>query len=59
MPKTTILIENQKREKLRQIGKKDQTYDAVINDLIETRRTSQDPLDSRLRSLQSSEPSSP
>jgi hypothetical protein len=59
MPKTTILIETRTREKLRQIGKKDQTYDAVINDLIETRRNSQDPLDSRLRSLQSSEPSSP
>jgi hypothetical protein len=59
MPKTTILIETRTREKLRQIGKKDQTYDAVINDLIETRRNSQDPLDSRLTSLQSSGSSSP
>ncbi len=59
MPKTTIIIETSTRDRLRQIGKKDQTYDAVINDLIETRGNSKDPLDSRLRSLQSSESSSP
>lgn len=59
MPKTTIIVETSTRDRLRQIGKKYQTYDAVINSLIEIRKNSQDSLDSRLESLQSSEASSP
>jgi predicted CopG family antitoxin len=34
MPKTTILVEDSTRQKLRQIGRKEQTYDQVINELI-------------------------
>ena len=31
--KTTILVEHETRQFLREIGKKGQTYDGVINDL--------------------------
>jgi hypothetical protein len=34
MSKTTILLENSTRQKLREIGRKEQTYDQVINELI-------------------------
>lgn len=34
MPKTTILVEDSTRQKLRQIGRKEQTYDQIINELI-------------------------
>ena len=37
MSKTTILVESQTRERLRQIGRKNQTYDQLINELIETK----------------------
>ena len=59
MQSSTILIRNRTRDRLKEIGKKGQTYDAVINELIALKRNSQDPLDSRLESLQSSESSSP
>lgn len=58
MTKTTILVESTTRERLRQLGRKNQTYDELINELIETRRT-RDSLESRFVSLQSSESSSP
>jgi hypothetical protein len=35
MSKTTILVEDTTRQKLRQIGRKEQTYDQVINELIQ------------------------
>lgn len=38
MPKTTILVETTTREKLRQIGKKNQTYDELINELIRAKK---------------------
>jgi hypothetical protein len=53
MSKTTILIESTTREKLREIGKKNQTYDKLINELIKSKRN-QDPRDSRVASMQSS-----
>jgi hypothetical protein len=53
MSKTTILIETTTREKLREVGKKNQTYDQLINELIKSKRN-QDPLDSMLASLKSS-----
>ena len=58
MSKTTILIENTTREKLREIGKKNQTYDQLIIELIKSKRN-QDPLDSRVASMQSSGPLHP
>jgi hypothetical protein len=39
MSKTTILVESETRERLREIGRKNQTYDQLINELIkETRK---------------------
>jgi hypothetical protein len=38
MSKTTILIESTTREKLREIGRKSQTYDKLINELIATKK---------------------
>lgn len=35
--KTTIVITTLTRERLRQIGRKNQTYDELINDLIRKR----------------------
>ena len=59
MSKTTILVENTTREKLRQIGRKNQTYDDLITELIKTKISNGDSLDSRFASLQSSESSGP
>ncbi|PWU79310.1 MAG: hypothetical protein DLM72_18140 [Candidatus Nitrosopolaris wilkensis] len=55
MTKTTILVEDSTREQLRHIGTKGQTYDDVINGLIDATKTKQDSLDRRFGSLQSSE----
>jgi hypothetical protein len=33
MTKTTILVETETRQLLRKIGRKEQTYDALINEL--------------------------
>jgi hypothetical protein len=53
MSKTTILVESATREELRQMGRKNQTYDQLIMELIKSKRTSsQDPLDRRLANLQ-------
>jgi hypothetical protein len=35
MSKTIILVEDTTRQKLRKIGRKEQTYDQVINELIQ------------------------
>jgi hypothetical protein len=59
MQSATILISNRTRERLKEIGKKGQTYDQLINELISLKRNDQAPLDGRLRSLHSSESSSP
>jgi predicted CopG family antitoxin len=37
MSKTTIVIKTLTREKLKQIGRKNQTYDELINELIRKR----------------------
>lgn len=55
--KTNILIENSTKELLKQIGRKCQTYDEIISELIK-RKSKQDSLDSRFGTLQSSESSS-
>ena len=45
MSKTTILVESDTRERLRKIGRKNQTYDQLINELIKAKRsTSQEDL---------------
>ena len=59
MSKTTILVESRTREKLRHIGRKNQTYDELINELIETKISDRDSLESGFASLQSSESSGP
>ena len=53
MSKTTILIETETRDLLKAMGNKGQTYDAVINELIETKRN-EDLLDHSVESLLSS-----
>jgi hypothetical protein len=55
MSKTTILVESTTRERLRQIGRKNQTYDELINELIEI-KSNQDPLGSRFASLSQASP---
>ena len=51
----TILINKITKIRLKHTGYKGQTYDELINELLDL-KNSQDPLDSRLESLQSSEP---
>lgn len=46
MSKTTILIEIRTRDKLREIGRKDQTYNEIIEELIQTSKK-YDSLDER------------
>ena len=58
MPKTTILVERKTRKSLKQIGIKGQTYDEIINKLIET-KTTKDLLDRGLESQQSSKSANP
>jgi hypothetical protein len=38
MSKTTILVQSETRKRLREIGRKDQTYDQLINELIKYKR---------------------
>jgi hypothetical protein len=58
MPKTTIIIESVTRERLKQEGHKGQTYDELINSLIEMKRNLDLP-DSRFERLQSSKSMNP
>ena len=57
MSKTTILIKTTTREKLRHMGRKNQTYDQLINQLIKRKENSDDLLDGRFATLPSSESS--
>jgi hypothetical protein len=41
MVKSTILVELKTRRMLKELGKKDQTYDQVINELIQIKRKSE------------------
>jgi hypothetical protein len=52
---STILLRSTTREHLKQIGKKGQTYDEIIDNLLRTNKTKKHSLDSRLVALQSSE----
>lgn len=56
---STILIRNITRERLKHTGYKGQTYDELINELLELKNANKDPLDSRLTSQQLSESPSP
>jgi hypothetical protein len=52
MSKTTILVESETRERLRRIGRKNQTYDQLINELIKGKRSAcQEDLSSEKESL--------
>ena len=51
--KSTILIQSATRERLKQIGRKGQSYDELINELLEKKRV--DSPDRRLETLRSSE----
>jgi predicted CopG family antitoxin len=57
MQKTTVLVENSTRDRLKKIGKKGQSYDDLINELINSKN--KDSLDSRFETLQSSESDRP
>jgi hypothetical protein len=63
MSKSTILIETITRERLKEIGRKGQTYDDLINQLIDTPgsdiKNNQNSNDRRFGSLQSSESLNP
>ncbi len=50
--RTSILIETNTRNELRRIGRKEQTYDDIINELI---KNIKDPLDINFPKLTSSE----
>lgn len=36
--KTTIVVENETRDLLKEVGKKQQTYDALIRELLELKK---------------------
>jgi hypothetical protein len=57
MVKRTILVETRTRELLKGLGKKDQTYDQVINELIQTKRKIEVNVDGEVESLPSSKSS--
>jgi hypothetical protein len=57
MVKRTILVETKTRELLKELGKKDQTYDQVINELIQIKRKIEVNVDGRVESLPSSKSS--
>ena len=38
MSKSTILVESNTRERLKEVGRKGQTYDQLINQLLNTRK---------------------
>ena len=54
MSKSTILIESITREKLKQIGRKGESYDDLINQLLLQKKKA-DSLDDRNETLESSE----
>lgn len=57
MSKTTILIETKTRQQLKEIGRKGQTYDEVLRELIAKKNNIQHLPESTLRSLRSDEAS--
>jgi hypothetical protein len=56
--KSTIILERATRELLKMIGRKGQTYDQLIVELIKSKENNQDSLDSRHANLASSESTS-
>lgn len=56
MKKTTVLIQRRTRDLLKKIGRKNQTYDELIYELIQEKTTgSQGSLDGRIGTLQPNE----
>jgi hypothetical protein len=58
MDEGTILIKNRTRERLKQAGVKGQTYDELINQLIDTRKKSIDSHEGGFATMQSGESAS-
>ena len=56
--KTSIIVEDSTRNELRKIGRKEQTYDQVIKELIEIKQTRYGIKNSDSLEFQSSKPSS-
>jgi hypothetical protein len=52
---STILVRSTIRKQLKQIGRKGQTNDEIIDELLRESKSKQDSLDSRFGDLQSSE----
>ncbi len=61
MENSTILIQNKTRKRLKLVGSKGQTYDDLINQLIDmkVKNTDQNSLDRRFETLRSSESVNP
>jgi hypothetical protein len=57
MVKRTILVETRTRELLKELGKKDQTYDQIISELIQIKRKIEVNVDGEVESLPSSKSS--
>lgn len=59
MSKSTILIESVTREKLKQIGRKGESYDDLINHLLLLQKKKLGSLDDRIETPESSESTGP
>jgi hypothetical protein len=55
MPKSTILVEEITRQRLKKIGRKDQTYDDILNQLIDIKMNTGHSNDHRTGQSESSE----
>jgi hypothetical protein len=54
---STILVKNGTRERLKRTGYKGQSYDELINRLLDLKSNKRDSLDRRIKSIESSESS--
>ena len=57
MTKGTILVESKTRRMLKELGKKEMTYDQVINELIQSKEKERRMPDGKVESLTSSKSS--
>jgi predicted CopG family antitoxin len=56
---STIQIKNGTRERLKRIGHKGQSYDEVINRLLDLKTNKRDLIDRRVQSIESSQSPNP
>jgi hypothetical protein len=54
MPKTTIVLEHKTRDRLKKYGRKDQTYDQIVTELLNSKKINI-PLDDSFEPMKSSE----